>query len=99
MLGQFHRLSPSDVGLGTYGKPSGFYDRQIRTFATISDAQAKVRDVTTQKEVGPIPHYDDMVAYFQHSQPPDRTSLVHGDFKIDNVVFHKTEPRIIGILE
>jgi aminoglycoside phosphotransferase (APT) family kinase protein len=51
--------------------------------------------------VGKIPHYDDMVAFFSNpsTQPKDRGTFVHGDYKIDNVVFHKTEPRVIGILD
>jgi aminoglycoside phosphotransferase (APT) family kinase protein len=42
-----------------------------------------------------------MVSFFSDptTQPKDRSSLVHGDYKIDNVVFHKSEPRVIGILD
>jgi aminoglycoside phosphotransferase (APT) family kinase protein len=40
-----------------------------------------------------------MLKFFKEEQPKDRGRPVHGDYKIDNLVFHKTEPRVIGILE
>jgi aminoglycoside phosphotransferase (APT) family kinase protein len=100
-IAKLHRINPRDVGLETYGKPSGFYTRQISTWGTISDAQSKAIDIDTQKPVGQIPHFDNMIAFFSNhqTQPKDRGQLIHGDYKIDNVIFHKTEPRVIGILE
>ncbi|KAJ4350778.1 hypothetical protein N0V95_004455 [Ascochyta clinopodiicola] len=100
-LAKFHRVSPAAVNLSTYGKPSGFYNRQIATFNTISQAQAATKDLETGEPVGKIPHQDDMVAFFSDplTQPADKGTFVHGDYKIDNVVFHKTEPRVIGILD
>ena len=89
------------MGLADYGKPAGFYNRQLRTLGTISVAQSQAEDVETGVAVGKIPHFDDMLRFFadQRAQPRDRGTFVHGDFKIDNLVYHKTEPRIIGILE
>ncbi|KAF2186851.1 APH-domain-containing protein [Zopfia rhizophila CBS 207.26] len=100
-LAKFHRVVPKSVGLDSFGKPSGFYNRQLATFNAITKAQAEAVDVDTKVPVGKIPHQDDMVAFFSNpkTQPKDRSSLVHGDYKIDNVVFHKTEPRVIGILD
>lgn len=100
-LAKFHRVDPASVNLSKFGKPNGFYNRQLATFNTISEAQAKAVDVDTKVAVGKIPHFDDMVAFFKDpkTQPKDRGTFVHGDYKIDNVVFHKTEPRVIGILE
>lgn len=51
--------------------------------------------------MGKIPHQDDMVAFFSNAstQPADRSSFIHGDYKIDNLVFHKTQPYVIGILD
>ena len=100
-LAKLHRISPSSVGLSSFGKPSGFYNRQIKTFSTISAAQAQAVDVESRISVGNTPHYEDVVKFLRDpkSQPQDRASLIHGDYKIDNLVYHQTEPRIIGILE
>ncbi|KAL9005055.1 MAG: hypothetical protein Q9188_002162 [Gyalolechia gomerana] len=98
-LAKLHRLSPASVGLLDFGKPSGFYNRQVKTFSTISESQARTTDVETQIAVGHIPHFDDMVAFFSNpeTQPRDRATLIHGDYKIDNLVFHKMEPRVIEV--
>jgi aminoglycoside phosphotransferase (APT) family kinase protein len=48
-----------------------------------------------------MPHIDEILGYFKDKQmqPKDRGTPIHGDYKIDNLVYHKTEPRVIGILE
>jgi aminoglycoside phosphotransferase (APT) family kinase protein len=56
-------------------------------------------DVETKKPVGHIAHFEEIFSYFKSSLPKDRGGPIHGDYKIDNLVFHKTEPRVIGILE
>ena len=63
--------------------------------------QSQAVDIETRVQVGKIPHFDDMVAFFHDpaTQPQDRSTLIHGDYKIDNLVYHKTETRVIGILE
>ncbi|KAI0006747.1 phosphotransferase enzyme family protein [Xylariaceae sp. FL0662B] len=100
-LAKFHRVDYKKVGLETYGKGDKFYDRQLATWKQICDAQAQTIDVDTREPVGPIPHFDQLLRFFadKRRQPRDRGTLVHGDYKLDNLVFHRTEPRVIGILD
>ncbi|KAF2186713.1 phosphotransferase enzyme family protein [Zopfia rhizophila CBS 207.26] len=100
-LATLHRLNPKDIGLESYGKPTGFYNRQINTFKTLGEAQSVTKDIETRKEVGKVPRMDEIVAFFidPKSQPKDRAVPIHGDYKIDNLVYHKTEPKVIGILD
>ncbi|CAO2649883.1 Nn.00g011750.m01.CDS01 [Neocucurbitaria sp. VM-36] len=100
-LAKLHRLNPKGIGLESYGKPNGFYDRQIKTFTALGEAQSQVKDVETGKEVGEVPGMKDLVSFFtdKKGQPKDRGVPIHGDYKIDNLVYHKTEPRVIGILD
>lgn len=100
-MAKLHKVNPSQIGLDGFGKASGFYERQIRTFTEISKAQAAVKDVDTGVPVGDINHFSEMVDFFKEKryQPRDRSCIVHGDFKIDNLLFHKTEPKVVGILD
>ncbi|KAI9490368.1 kinase-like domain-containing protein [Zychaea mexicana] len=98
-LAKLHRVDFKAIGLGNYGKPSGFYERQIRSLAKVSAAQAAAVDEETGNAVGPIPRLDELFAWFTKNQVPDQATIVHGDFKIDNLVYHPTEPRVIGILD
>ncbi|QUC17785.1 uncharacterized protein UV8b_02026 [Ustilaginoidea virens] len=100
-LARLHAVDYREAGLETFGKPGGFYGRQVRTWSTICLAQEAVEDVETGEQVGRLPHFEELVGFFarEQRQPTDRTTLVHGDYKIDNLVFHKTEPRVIGILD
>lgn len=100
-LALLHSVDPDAAGLGDFGRRRGFYSRQVRTWSTICAAQAEARDVDTGGAVGQLPHFAEMMAFFadEARQPADRATLIHGDYKIDNLVFHKTEPTVIGILE
>ncbi|KAJ4271710.1 hypothetical protein NW762_000415 [Fusarium torreyae] len=100
-LARFHAVDYKKVGLEKFGKPAGFYSRQINTWVTICGSQEKAVDVETKEPVGKLPHFEETVRFFKNErlQPKDRATLVHGDYKIDNLVFHKTEPRVIGIID
>ncbi|KAI1456015.1 phosphotransferase enzyme family protein [Annulohypoxylon moriforme] len=100
-LASLHRVDPDSVGLGSFGKREGFYDRQLATWKQICDAQATTKDVETGDPVGEIPHMAALMAFFgdKSLRPRDRATLVHGDYKIDNVVFAAEESRVAGILD
>ena len=98
-LARLHRVDYAAAGLAGFGKPAGFYARQIRTLSTISAAQSAAVDADTGRAVGAIPGFADNMAYFAASAPRDRTTVIHGDYKIDNLIFHATEPRVVGILD
>lgn len=98
-LGKLHRLQYRNIGLESFGRPSGFYNRQLKTFGRLAESQAAARDKDTNEAVGQLPHFQDFISFFSKNQPQDRGVLVHGDYKIDNLVYHKTEPKVIGILD
>jgi aminoglycoside phosphotransferase (APT) family kinase protein len=71
----------------------GYFQRQVKSLSKIQDLQAQ--------SVDPIPHFEAISIWLLKNAPPDppTSSLIHGDFKIDNLVMHPTEPRIIGVLD
>ncbi|KAG0172415.1 hypothetical protein DFQ28_010730 [Apophysomyces sp. BC1034] len=98
-LAKLHKVDYAAIGLGDYGRTSGFYDRQMKSLHKVSNIQAGVKDADTNTAVGAIPRLDDMLAWFKKNQVADKATIAHGDYKIDNLVFHPTESRVIGILD
>ncbi|KAF2772872.1 APH-domain-containing protein [Teratosphaeria nubilosa] len=89
-LAKLHSVDIKKVGLESLGKNGGFYNRQVKTFGRLAQSQADARDKDSNEP---------FLKFFQRNQPRDRNVLGHGDYKIDNLVFHTTESRVIGILD
>ncbi|KAI8644662.1 kinase-like domain-containing protein [Parasitella parasitica] len=98
-LGKLHSVDFKAIGLEGYGRDAGFYARQMKSLGKVSAAQGAVIDEETGEAVGPIPRLDEMFAWFRRNEVKDRATIIHGDFKIDNMIFHPTEPRVIGVLD
>ncbi|TFK74646.1 kinase-like protein [Pluteus cervinus] len=101
-LATLGNIVPADVGLEKFGPSTDYFPRQIKSLSRVSRAQAAAIDIETKKPVGDIPLFNEMVAWYKKNLP-DETKLglriVHGDYKLDNLIFHPTENRVIGILD
>lgn len=101
-LAALSSLSPSDLGLDNFGPCKPYFPRQLKSLAKVSLAQSQAVDVDTKQPVGPVPNFESTMDWYR-SHLPDESKMgvriVHGDYKLDNLVFHKTEPRVIGILD
>ena len=90
VIAALHSVDCAAVGLAGYGKPGNFFERQIARWSKQYRAS----------ETGKIEAMDNLIAWLpQHIPPGDETSVVHGDFRLDNVVFHPAEPRILAVLD
>lgn len=85
-----HRVDYQAVGLGDYGKPGSYFARQIDRWTR------QYRASETEK----IEAMDNLIAWLpQHIPASDETRIVHGDFRIDNLIFHPSEPRVLAVLD
>jgi aminoglycoside phosphotransferase (APT) family kinase protein len=90
-IAQLHGFDPAAIGLGDYGKPGNYFARQIGRWT---------RQYLEDELAGRNPDMDALVAWLPENIPPgDETSVVHGDFRCDNMIFHPTEPRILAVLD
>jgi aminoglycoside phosphotransferase (APT) family kinase protein len=95
-------LSPNDLGLTDFGPSSDYFPRQIKSLTRVSLAQSKAIDVESNDAIGNVPFFDELVAWYQQHLPDERKTglrVVHGDYKLDNLIFHPTENKVIGILD
>ncbi|KAF8178677.1 kinase-like domain-containing protein [Mycena galopus ATCC 62051] len=95
-------ISPVAVGLSKFGPSSDYFPRQIKSFSRISSAQAAVVDLDTKRPIGDIADFAELLAWYRENLPDERKTglrIVHGDYKVDNLIFHPTENRVIAILD
>ncbi|HJW54175.1 MAG TPA: phosphotransferase family protein [Burkholderiaceae bacterium] len=90
VLAQLHTIDYAAIGLADFGKPGNYFSRQIDRWTRQYKAS----------ETEPIEAMDQLIAWLpQHIPPGDETSIVHGDYRLDNMIFHPSEPRILALLD
>ncbi|TBU31130.1 APH-domain-containing protein [Dichomitus squalens] len=102
VLGLLALLDPAALGLSNFASNSPYFPRQIKSLTAVSQAQAQAVDVETGRPTGEIPRFAEMIEWYKANLPDERKTglrVVHGDYKLDNLVFHPTENRVIGILD
>lgn len=90
-----HAVDWKQLGLEDYGHRGRYVERQLERLVAVSRKQAALM----QDDDPAIPNLAQLLANYAAQCPQSKLSLLHGDFKIDNLVFHPTEPRILAILD
>ncbi|MGE0529950.1 MAG: phosphotransferase family protein [Hyphomonadaceae bacterium] len=89
-LAKLHSTDFEKIGLGDYGKPGNYFGRQIDRWSK----QYKLSETETIDEMNRL------IEWLPQTIPPgERTSIVHGDYRLDNMVLHESEPRVIAVLD
>jgi aminoglycoside phosphotransferase (APT) family kinase protein len=90
-MAQLHGIDYAAIGLEDYGKPGNYFARQIGRWS---------RQYVEDEAAGRIADMDALVEWLPTAIPAgDETTIVHGDFRCDNMIFHPTEPRVIAVLD
>jgi len=94
VMAALHTVKPLDIGLDGYGKPGNYFERQIGRWS--KQYQASI----TQ----PIDAMDRLMEWLPKNVPAmardeSMLSVVHGDYRLDNLMFHPSEPRVLAVLD
>jgi aminoglycoside phosphotransferase (APT) family kinase protein len=90
-IAALHQVDYASAGLADYGKPGNYFARQIARWS---------RQYREDTAAGRDPGMDALVEWLPaHIPIGDETTIVHGDFRCDNMIFHPTEPRILAVLD
>jgi aminoglycoside phosphotransferase (APT) family kinase protein len=89
-LAQLHNTDYAAIGLSDYGKAGNYFARQIDRWSK----QYKLSETETIEEM------DRLIEWLPVTIPlGERTSIVHGDYRLDNLILHASEPRVIAVLD
>ena len=91
-MAQLHGFDPAAIGLGDYGRASGFVERQVKRWSN---------QYTADTDAGRLPAMDRLVDWLARHMPPDKGDgrIAHGDFRCDNMIFDAVEPRVRAVLD
>ena len=90
VISQLHSIDYRAIGLEDFGKPGNYIARQVERWSK------QYRASETQR----IEAMDNLIGWLPKNIPPEAgTTVVHGDFRLDNTIFHPTEARILAVLD
>jgi aminoglycoside phosphotransferase (APT) family kinase protein len=91
-IARLHSYDPQSIGLGDYGRATGFVERQVARWSKQYEGDV---------EAGRVPAMDRLVAWLKDNLPPDsgESSVVHGDYRCDNMIFAPDEPQVAAVLD
>jgi aminoglycoside phosphotransferase (APT) family kinase protein len=90
VIAALHQVDYIAVGLGDFGKPGNYLERQIARWSKQYRASQTENIEAMERLMEWLP---------QHIPPGDDTCIVHGDYRLDNVIYHPSEPRILAVLD
>ncbi|RDE05369.1 phosphotransferase family protein [Sphingomonas aracearum] len=89
-LAELHGIDFGAAGLGDYGKPGSYFERQVGRWTK------QYRLAQTDE----LPEVERLIEWLPRTLPPQtRTSIVHGDYRIDNMIFDAGQPRVKAVLD
>jgi aminoglycoside phosphotransferase (APT) family kinase protein len=91
-LARLHRVDPEQATLGDYGRPTGYVARQIARWT---------KQYRADEEAGRIESMEKLIDWLPQHVPAEepKAAIVHGDYRVDNAMFHPHEPRVVAILD
>jgi aminoglycoside phosphotransferase (APT) family kinase protein len=90
VISRLHTVDYEAAGLQTFGKPGNYIERQVARWSK------QYRASETER----IEAMDRLIAWLPQNIPPQTgTTVVHGDFRLDNAIYHPAEPRILAVLD
>lgn len=90
VLARLHRTDIEQAGLADYGRAGNYFERQIGRWSKQYRAS----------ETEAIAAMDALIEWLpQHVPPGEETTVVHGDYRLDNLIFHPTEPRVLAVID
>jgi aminoglycoside phosphotransferase (APT) family kinase protein len=90
-IARLHTVDYAATGLSNFGRPGQYLERQIALWS---------RQYLADEAAGRDPAMDELIAWLPKNIPEDQqTTITHGDFRCDNMIFHPSEPRILAVLD